>query len=152
MFSKSLDECLFFLSGVRNKNENIQIVLFYMKNAFISVAVFSSSQGKQGRHDYLLLYQWGKWGSGKAIFLERWELKSSVLIPTAQYVESRGGIREEVMARRMARSFQGLSLTIRVWDGALFWVTARDLGQPASNEEQAGIGNLIKVSIVSKKE
>lgn len=57
MFSKSLDECLFFLSGVRNKNENIQIVLFYMQNAFISVTVFSSSQGKQGRHDYLLLYQ-----------------------------------------------------------------------------------------------
>lgn len=29
-----------FLSGVRNKNENIQIVLFYMQNAFISVMVF----------------------------------------------------------------------------------------------------------------
>lgn len=27
MFSKSLDECPFFLSGVRDKNENIRIAL-----------------------------------------------------------------------------------------------------------------------------
>lgn len=39
MFSKSLDECLFFLSSNRNKNENSQLGLYSVQNAFVSVIV-----------------------------------------------------------------------------------------------------------------
>lgn len=49
---------------------------------------------------------------------------------------------------RMARGSKGLLSTIRVQDGALFWVP----GQPASNKGQVGMGKFHQSECCFEKE
>lgn len=153
MFSKSLDRCLFFLSGVRNKNENS--LLQCAKCSQSHYCLIFTSRGKQVRHCYHHhpLYRWGNWGSGEVIFLkEKAEVGISLwsLDFEYQYVETWKPIRQGVMERpeRMARGSKGLSSTIRIQDGALFWV----LDQPSSNKRQVGMGKFHQRKCCFEKE